>query len=215
MSKSTSSENSNSQFSLVSWLVRIILYGSVFASVFLPSYVATYVAIEYLHRCPGLNYYNSKHWWGPGDQSNCGGKQITTRNNVSAISHAQLSYYLERQKFADSIAELGIGIKTENSQFSCRIVQPMRPLEYLSQSANYDCQESMRMAICQREIKENQYENYLGVAYILPQTSAAGETETIYRSAICEMTDTNPYPTIMFKLINGEMQCPKGSIKVN
>jgi len=212
MSKSTSSENSNSKFSLVSWLVRIMLYGSVFASVFLPSYVA----IEYLHRCPGLNYYNSKHWWGPGVQSNCGGKQITTRINVSAISSAQLAYYLERQKFADSIAELELGeFKAETSSYSCRIVQPMRPLEYLSQSANYDWQDSMRMAICQREIKENKYENYLGVAYILPQTSAAGETETIHRYAICEMTDTNPYPTIMFKLINGEMQCPKGSIKIN
>ena len=211
MSKSTIRENYNSKFSLVSWLVRIILYGSVFASVFLPSYVA----IEYLPGCPASKYYNSKHWLGRTLQPACG-NPIITRGNVSAISRAQLAYHLERQKFADSIAELELGeVKAETSSYSCRIVQPMRPLEYLSQSANYDWQESMRMAICQREIKENKYENYLGVAYILPQTSAAGETETIHRYAICEMTDTNPYPTIMFKLINGEMQCPKGSIKIN
>jgi hypothetical protein len=39
MSESTTTENYDSKLSLVNWLVRSILYGSVFASVFLPSYV--------------------------------------------------------------------------------------------------------------------------------------------------------------------------------
>jgi len=219
MSKSINSENSNSKFSLLSWLVRIILYSSVFASVFLPSYVA----IEYLTGCPRSKIYSSKHWLGKTVQYACGG-QIKTKMNVGVINRSQQAYHIEHNKFADSIAELELEeIKAETSSYSCRIVQPMTSVQYLSQSDNYDGQDSMRMAVCQRKIEENQdqqagvitYNNYLGVVYTLPQTSASGETEIISRSAMCEMNEKNPLPTKMPRLINGDIECPKWSIKVN
>ena len=213
MSESTSSENSNSKFSLVSWLVRIILYGSVFASVFLPSYVA----IELRRGCSS----QTKHWFGGMRFGYCG-PQVPARNDLGGLNRSQQAYHIEHNKFADSIAELGIGIKTENSQVSYRIVQRMVPVKDLNMPANYEQEDSMTIAIGQRKIEENQakkmiviaYSNYLGIVYTLPQTSASGETEIITRSGLCEMTEKNPLPTTMPKLINGAIQCPNGANKL-
>lgn len=207
MSKSTSSENYSSIFTLANLPIRMVIYLSVIGAMILPSYVNN----------QGIFYDMSIILF------QIGNPNIEARNNIGAIDRAQQAYYLEHNRLADSIAELGLGIKTETSDYSYRIVQPMRPVQDLNHSAISNQPESMTMAIAYKNIKGNtrpspadiDLKNYLGIVYTLPQTSASGETEIITRAALCVMTQENPLPTTMPKLVNGSMQCPNGAIKLN
>jgi hypothetical protein len=199
MSESISSENSSSIFTLANLPIRMVIYLSVIGSMILPSYVNNHGILYDLNR----NY-----------------KTVTVqpKNNIGAIIRAQQAYHFENNEFADLIAELGLGIKAESSTDSYRIVQSMMPVQDLNQSAISERQESMIMAIGQRKIEENKDQqagiipyNYFGVVYTLPQTSASGGTEIATHAALCEMNEKNPLPTTMPKLINGEIQCPKGA----
>jgi hypothetical protein len=142
---------------------------------------------------------------------------------ISGLNRAQQAQYLERNKFGKSMDEIGLGITKDTGKSSYRIVQPMIPVQDLKQSAISDENESMIMAIGQKNIKENyrlrsegiDRKNYLGVVYTLPQKSASGETEIIPIAILCQITEENSLPTTMPKLINGEMQCTNGSIKIN
>lgn len=48
-------------------------------------------------------------------------KQSEARQNVGAINRAQQAYFLQPQQFADSIADLGIGIKTQTDNYTYSI----------------------------------------------------------------------------------------------
>ncbi|MBW4477962.1 MAG: prepilin-type N-terminal cleavage/methylation domain-containing protein [Tolypothrix brevis GSE-NOS-MK-07-07A] len=45
-------------------------------------------------------------------------KQAEAKQNVGAINRAQQAYFLQPQEFADSIPELGIGIKTQTDNYN-------------------------------------------------------------------------------------------------
>lgn len=45
-------------------------------------------------------------------------KQSEARQNIGAINRAQQSFFLQPQEFADSIPELGIGIKTQTDNYT-------------------------------------------------------------------------------------------------
>lgn len=49
-------------------------------------------------------------------------KQTEARQNVGAINRAQQAFFLQPQEFADSIAELGIGIKSQTDNYSYSLV---------------------------------------------------------------------------------------------
>jgi serine/threonine protein kinase len=59
------------------------------------------------------------------------GKQAQARQNVAAMNRAQQAYFLENNQFADSMSELGIGIKTqtENYEYSIRAT-PLTAFNY-------------------------------------------------------------------------------------
>jgi hypothetical protein len=59
------------------------------------------------------------------------GKQAQARQNVAAMNRAQQAYFLENNQFADSVAKVGIGIKTqtENYEYSIRAT-PLTAFEY-------------------------------------------------------------------------------------
>jgi type IV pilus assembly protein PilA len=45
-------------------------------------------------------------------------KQAEAKQNIGAINRAQQSYFLQPQVFADTIAELGIGIKSQTDNYN-------------------------------------------------------------------------------------------------
>ena len=211
MSKSTSSENYHSIFTLANLPIRMAIYLSVIGAMILPSYVNNqgifYDADKFLQRVNSAKTTSPLHW-------------------IGIINRTQKDYYLKHQRFSDSLKdslkEIGLEIQADTGEYSYRIVQPMMPVQDLNQSATSDDWESMRMAIAYKNIKGNtrpspadiDLKNYLGVVYTLPQTSASGETEIIPRAALCEMTIKNPLPTTMPKVINGAIQCPNGANKL-
>ncbi|MBD2542787.1 type IV pilin-like G/H family protein [Planktothricoides raciborskii] len=220
MSESKKTEHFTSIFTLAKFPMRMVIYFSVIGAMILPSYVNKNDIISY--NFIGHWFYNfiSHLFYDPRDKDAI--EEITT---IYEIEYFQKQYYLDHNKFGDSIPEIeikitepGRKIHTETSLYSYRILQPMTPVQDLTQSANYDDQESMTMAISNKNIKENnrkifayQFKNYLGVVYTLPQTSASGETEIIFLDILCRMTKNHPLPTTMPKLINGKIQCPNGS----
>ncbi len=207
MSKSTSSENSHSIFTLANLPIRMVIYLSVIGAMILPSYVnnqgISYDIDKFIQRVNSAKTTSPLHW-------------------IDIINRTQKDYYLKHQRFSDSLKEIALGIQADTSKYSYRIVQPMMPVQDLNQSATSNQQGSVRMAIAYKNIKGNtrpspadiDLKNYLGIVYTLPQTSASGETEIITRAALCEMTRENPLPTTMPKVINGSIQCPNGANKL-
>jgi type II secretory pathway pseudopilin PulG len=210
MSNSVNTENSQVNLSLVSWLVRLLLYSSVFASVFLPSYVAT----EFPVHC------RSQHWI----SDRLCSPRVEARNNIGAINRAQRAYYLEQNKFADSFKYLGLGIQTEQGSYSYRIVQPMVPVQDLDGAVSLESNLPMIMTIAQCKIKDDSQncsrsKNYLSVVYtVTTNTYVSGETEILTLDLLCEMKHKNPLPTTMpnlpttiSNLEEKSMLCPSGS----
>jgi len=214
MSKSVSPENYQPNFSLLSWLVRLLLYGSVFASVFLPSYVA----IDYYYYYMGCRRNKHYLYIKPPPNGHCSHSLgIKAMNNIGALNRAQQAYSLENNnKFSDSIKDLGLGIEIETYGYNYRIVQPMLPVQDLDRSISPESDWPMRMAIAQYKIKDNsqkssRLENYLGVVYTYPYTLESGETEILTGAIVCQMKSENFLPTTMPKVNNGIMPCPVGS----
>lgn len=205
MSESKNTEHCTSIFTLAKLPIRMVIYLSVFGAFCLAPYI------------------RNQDWFYDKELHIYRVVNIEAKAGIIAINRVQQNYHLKHQKFANSITTTGLPINIETGKYSYRIVQPMKPVQDLSQSAIYHDRESMIMAIAYKNIKENtppnslddQLKNYLGVLYTLPQTSASGETEIITRAALCQMTVENPLPTTMPKLINGYIQCPNGARKIH
>lgn len=190
----TSAANSDSG------LLRFLTYISVALALVLPSYV------------------NDDNFFRDFFMSINQNKQVVARNNIGAINRTQQAFYLENNHLADSLTELGLGIKTETDIYHYRIIQPMMLVQDLNQSGSSDSDVLIRMAIADKNVKENirhnDLKNYFGVVYTVPETSASGETEIITRAILCEMTRENPLPTTIPTVTNGIVECPHGATKL-
>jgi serine/threonine protein kinase len=93
------------------------------------------------------------------------GKQAEGRQNVGAMNRAQQAYFLENNQFADSISELGIGIKTQtvNYEYSIRAT-PLTAFEY--------------------GVSRGDLKSYVGGVFITRGEEAKGEILTV--AIICE-----------------------------
>jgi serine/threonine protein kinase len=87
-------------------------------------------------------------------------KQSEAKNNIGAMNRAQQAYFLEQGKFSDSLADLGIGIKTqtENYDYSIRVTP--------SAVFNYAIPRK-------KDIK-----GYVGAVFPIPGNEATGEILT-------------------------------------
>ena len=83
----------------------------------------------------------------------CSARRVEARHNLGAINRTQQAFYLENNRFADSLKEIGLGIKTETTNYRYRIIQPMMPVQELDRSGSSDSDVLIRMAIAQK--KEN------------------------------------------------------------
>ncbi|MEP0781171.1 type IV pilin-like G/H family protein [Microcoleus sp. ZQ-A2] len=51
-------------------------------------------------------------------------KQAEAKNNVGAINRAQQAYFLEYQEFTTDLTQLGVGIKTQTTNFFYTLTEP-------------------------------------------------------------------------------------------
>ena len=140
-------------------LMRLFLYGCIFANLLLPFY----------------NFQsNSLGWWGDSRKNSIASEP---KRNISTILTAQRDYYAKHGKFSSSLEELNIGIKTESAQYSYQLVAQMIPTQTLNQAKGSSSELENKVAIVQAKypllesqvaIAQAKYpflKSYIGVVY--------------------------------------------------
>ncbi len=117
------------------------------------------------------------------------GKQI-----IASMNRAQQAYYLENNKFAITIEQLGVGIKPETDNYQYQILPQGKPTSRVMMTAT----------------AKSPDKSYTGVVFV---TKINGENLTI--AGICETNKPSKTPPAMPKFMpnrgGGEIQCPGGS----
>jgi len=128
------------------------------------------------------------------------GKQAEGKQNIGAVNRAQQAYYLEDNKFSNSVRELGIGIQTDTVNYRYWIVYPFNNNQY-----------AMNIA----QSKSSKVKSYVGLNYVVPGATINGVTEKLTLGRICESEEPTPNflpePTISQDPSGGiKLECPKG-----
>ncbi|HIK13412.1 MAG TPA: type IV pilin-like G/H family protein [Oscillatoriaceae cyanobacterium M33_DOE_052] len=182
--------------------LRFFLYCLAAVSVFLPTYIC-----------------HSKRPLATGLPSllscACGnkGRDVEARNNIGALNRAQQAYYLEQAKFGNTMADLGMGIQTETTNYHYRILQPMAPVFEWKQPqkpANWV------MTIGQAKDRKDQIKikSYVSYVYTTTIKSPSGAEEVTTGALLCEQKELKQkvtptwLPATMPAMIDGQMQCP-------
>ncbi len=122
-------------------------------------------------------------------------KQSEAKQYVSSMNKGQQAYYAERSAFSNYIPDLGLGIKTETTNYK------------------YSTRVTKTAAFSYAEAKENTIKNYFGGVFLVP-----AKVRTV--SILCETEDR---PLFRFKppvqpaeptYQNGEVICGKGTTAV-
>jgi hypothetical protein len=118
-------------------------------------------------------------------------RQVEARNNVGAMYRAQQAHYIEYDKFATNIQQLGTGIQPETDYY-----------RYLVNPVGNSTQSVMMSA----QAKRSGLKSYTGAVFAI---QVNGETRTI--AGICETNEPSMSPPGMPTFSRGEIQCPAGS----
>jgi hypothetical protein len=122
-------------------------------------------------------------------------RQAEGKNYVGAMNRGQQAYYLENDKFATKIEDLGVGIKPETENYRYQIV------------SQGNSTQSVMMAA---QAKRPELRSYTGAVFVVKD-----KNENLTISAICETdqpSSTPPaMPTAPKTAASSEIQCPAGS----
>lgn len=152
--------NSEKGFTLIEFLVFLFIV-SILSALALPSF---------LH-CPNLSRIGE-------------GKQY-----ISSINKGQQAYYVENSKFSKNIAELGLGIKTQTSNY------------------NYSIETTQNAAFSYAVPRNNAFRSYIGGVLADPQTQTA-------QSILCERNSGATTKPATPTLQKGEFVCGAGTTQV-
>ncbi len=118
-------------------------------------------------------------------------RQSEGRNNIGAIGRGQQAFYLENNKFANSIPELAIGISPETNNYK------------------YFVQADRQFVVSYAQGKTPNTKSYLGVAFVGIVTNSDKAPTT--QSITCEVDKPQPLASIMPTYKNGRISCPQGT----
>ncbi len=113
-------------------------------------------------------------------------KQSEGRNNIGAISRAQQAFYLNNNKFTNSIPELVIGIPSETINYQ------------------YIVQVDHQFVVSYAQAKNSNLKSYMG---IVPNSDNTSKTQSIN----CEVDKPQPLASISPVYQNGTVSCPQGT----
>jgi type IV pilus assembly protein PilA len=98
-------------------------------------------------------------------------KQSEAKQYVSSLNKGQQAIYTEASRFSSSIDELGVGIKTQTTNYT------------------YSCSSNASASLCVgRAINTDALHSYFGSVYLTETGSGGGKTS---RALICETISTN------------------------
>jgi len=114
------------------------------------------------------------------------------KQNIGVINRAQQAYYLENHRFAKTLAELDLGIKSDTENYHYQIVH-----------------QGTNSVISTATAKKPELKSYTGIAYLVKS-----EGEDVTAVGICETDQPSTKPPLTPKLTNQKsqpVQCPAGS----
>lgn len=131
-----------------------------------------------------------------------GNLRFGARNNVGSMNRAQQAYFLESQKFGVTMGDIGLGIPTENDNYSYRVVQPMQPVSDWKQP------NSVNWVMTIGQAKHNKLTSYFGFVWFeTDPTTKEKTTKTILCETVRKSATHGDF-IAMPKMIDGQMQCP-------
>jgi len=128
--------------------------------------------------------------------SSCVSKQSENKQYVSAMNKAQQAVFIETSAFGTSFDALGIGIKTETTNFK------------------YSIRATKEAAFNYAVAKDNYLKSYVGGVFIVPakkfEQNAAKEEKTT-TSILCEADSPGTIKPAEPTYENGKIACGKGT----
>jgi len=174
MTKYQESSISNSAYNGCGCLLFLMFFGVIGAIIALPSFLGV---------------------------GGCGGKHeaMEARQYVSLMSRAQQEYFAEKNAFSSSVDALGLGIKTETTNFK------------------YSIRATKKAAFNYGVAKGNHLNSYVGGVFLVPaknfEPSAAKEKITT-TSILCEADSPGTIKPAEPTYENGKIACGKGTTQV-
>jgi type II secretory pathway pseudopilin PulG len=120
-------------------------------------------------------------------------KQSEAKQYVSSINRAQQAIFIEKSAFATSINALGLGIKTETTNYK------------------YSVRATKQTAFTYGVSKKPQLKSYVGGAFVIRAKSNNGEDEMRTESIMCSTDTPGTIPPLPPRLQNGKLVCETGT----
>src|ERR671932_1051372 len=120
-------------------------------------------------------------------------KQTEARNNIGAINRAQQAYYLEYQNFSTDLAQLGVGIQTETTNYYYSIGKTKNAV------FNYAVS------------RQNRLKSYVAAVFAVPTTTLnpkAEKKEMLTVAIACEALRPGTTQPAAPTLQRGNVTCP-------
>lgn len=120
--------------------------------------------------------------------------EAEAKNNIGATNRAQQAHYLENGKFARTFQQLGIGIRSETTNYYYRVIPQGNQTQKVMVSA---------------QAKRSGLRSYTGAVFLVKERD-----ELVTVGAVCETNKpSSKPPTMPAAPRNGstEIQCPAGS----
>jgi type II secretory pathway pseudopilin PulG len=122
--------------------------------------------------------------------------QSEAKQYVGSMNRAQQAIFIEKSAFATSVNALGIGIKTETTNYK------------------YSVRATKQTAFAYGVSKQPEFKSYVGGAFVMPVKSNNGEDEVKIESIVCRADTPGTKPPLPPKLQDGKLVCPTGTTQV-
>jgi len=125
-------------------------------------------------------------------------KQSEGRNGIGSINRGQQAFYLEKNKFTNSIPELGLGMSTQTVNYQ------------------YFVQTESQFVVNYAQSKKPDIKSYMGIVFVPGMTQANSSTPAKATQTItCEVNQPQPLANIMPVYQNGTVSCPQGTKQIS
>lgn len=134
-------------------------------------------------------------------------KQAEAKQNIGAMSRAQQAYFLETEKFTDSLSKLGIGIKTETVNYSYSIRATDKTAIHYAVSRH-------KKTFWQKIRGDKELKSYIAGVFAVPAIEVNPETakgEILTVSIVCEAVSPGPTKPAEPTIQNGKVTCGEGT----
>jgi len=170
---------------IIHWFLRMFVYACMGTSAMLLVYD-----------------FENDSWYGMNQARKA--HQAEGKQYIHTMNRGQQAYYAENNNFSNSIDNLGLGIKTDTSAYSYRILSPMIPVQNVEELKPYPVDEKIKITFA---TPQNTYlKSYMGIVWTLPN-----DDYTTTTSAICQQKKEQIlYPSILPEISDNQISCPPG-----